>query len=31
MANEPLRTPLCDRLGIDVPILLAGMGGAGAG
>ncbi|MGH7288283.1 MAG: nitronate monooxygenase, partial [Myxococcota bacterium] len=22
-----LRTPLCDRLGIDVPILLAGMGG----
>ena len=27
MASDPLRTPLCDRLGIDVPILLAGMGG----
>lgn len=27
MTGDPLRTPLCDRLGIDVPILLAGMGG----
>ena len=27
VTNDPLRTPLCDRLGIDVPILLAGMGG----
>jgi enoyl-[acyl-carrier protein] reductase II len=27
MAADPLRTPLCARLGIDVPILLAGMGG----
>ena len=27
MNGDPLRTPLCDRLGIDVPILLAGMGG----
>ena len=24
---SPLRTPLCERLGIEVPILLAGMGG----
>lgn len=27
MAGDPLRTPLCDRFGIEVPILLAGMGG----
>jgi enoyl-[acyl-carrier protein] reductase II len=26
-ATSPLRTALCDRLGIDYPILLAGMGG----
>lgn len=26
-AGSPLRTPLCERLGIDVPIVLAGMGG----
>ncbi|MCV2890427.1 NAD(P)H-dependent flavin oxidoreductase [Ruegeria aquimaris] len=26
-SNEPLRTPLCDLLGCEVPILLAGMGG----
>ncbi|SFN82558.1 nitronate monooxygenase [Roseovarius lutimaris] len=26
-SNDPIRTPLCDLLGCDVPILLAGMGG----
>ena len=26
-SDEPLRTPLCDLLGCEVPILLAGMGG----
>src|SRR3989442_12101759 len=28
MAEKLLHTPLCDRLGIKYPILLAGMGGA---
>lgn len=27
MAYQSLRTPICERLGCDVPILLAGMGG----
>ena len=27
MASHNLRTPICERLGCDVPILLAGMGG----
>ncbi|MDR5655458.1 nitronate monooxygenase, partial [Ruixingdingia sedimenti] len=31
MSRRTLRTPLCDLLGIEVPILQAGMGGVAFG